>query len=75
MHHIIWKILFVLDAYEYLEIQEGKIRKCLFFYAKIFWNISVGHESKSKTQYWKVILEPILTDMDGSKFMYWPLRI
>ena len=41
MHHSIWKILFVLGGYEYLERQEGKIRKCLFFYVKIFWNNSV----------------------------------
>jgi hypothetical protein len=25
-----------LGAYEYLDRQEGKIRKCLFFYVKIF---------------------------------------
>ena len=36
MHHSIWKILFVLGANEYLERLEGKIRKCLFFYVKIF---------------------------------------
>ena len=36
MHHSIWKILFVLGADEYLERLEGKIRKCLFFYVKIF---------------------------------------
>ena len=30
------KILFVLGSYEYLERLEGKIRKCLFFYVKIF---------------------------------------
>ena len=41
MNHSIWKILFVLGAYEYLERQEGKIRKCLFFYVKIFKNNSV----------------------------------
>ena len=40
MHHI-WKILFILGADEYLERLEGKIRKCLFFYVKIFWNNSV----------------------------------
>jgi hypothetical protein len=31
-----FKILFVLGSYEYLERLEGKIRKCLFFYVKIF---------------------------------------
>ena len=36
MHHSIWKIVFVLGADEYLERLEGKIRKCLFFYVKIF---------------------------------------
>ena len=36
MHHSIQKILFVLGADEYLERLEGKIRKCLFFYVKIF---------------------------------------
>ena len=36
MHHSIWKILFVLGADEYLERLEGKIRKSLFFYVKIF---------------------------------------
>ena len=41
MHHIIWKILFVLCADEYLERLEGKIRKCLFFYVKIFKDNSV----------------------------------
>jgi hypothetical protein len=30
------KIIFVLGSYEYLERLEGKIRKSLFFYAKIF---------------------------------------
>ena len=34
--HRNWKIIFVLGAYEYLERQEDKIRKCLFFYVKIF---------------------------------------
>ena len=34
-------ILFVLGSYEYLKRLEGKIRKCLFFYAKIFWKNSV----------------------------------
>ena len=36
IHHSIWRILFVLGADEYLERLEGKIRKCLFFYVKIF---------------------------------------
>ena len=35
-HHSISKILFVLGADDYLERLEGKIRKCLFFYVKIF---------------------------------------
>ena len=30
--------------------------------------ICFGIESKSKNQYWMVILEPILTDMYGSKW-------
>ena len=30
-NHNIWKILFVLASYEYLERLKGKIRKCLFF--------------------------------------------
>jgi hypothetical protein len=30
------KILFVLGSYEYFERLEGKIRKCLSFYVKIF---------------------------------------
>ena len=30
-----------LGADEYLERLEGKIRKCLFFYVKLFWNNSV----------------------------------
>ena len=33
--------MFVLGANEYLERLEGKIRKCLFFYVKIFENNSV----------------------------------
>ena len=41
IHHSIWKILFVFGADEYLERLEGKIRKCLFFYVKIFSNNSV----------------------------------
>ena len=41
MHHSIWKILFVLGADEYLERLEGKIRKRLLFYVKIFKNNSV----------------------------------
>ena len=40
-HHSIWKILLVLGANEYLERLEGKIRKCLFFYVKIFKDNSV----------------------------------
>jgi hypothetical protein len=36
MRHSIWKSLFDLGDYEYLERQEGKIRKILFFYVKIF---------------------------------------
>jgi hypothetical protein len=35
-HHSIWKIIFVFGADEHLERLEGKIRKCLFFYVKIF---------------------------------------
>ena len=31
----------MLGVDEYLEIQEGKIRKCLFFYGKVFSNNSV----------------------------------
>ena len=34
--HRNWKIIFVLGADEYIERLEGKIRKCLFFYVKIF---------------------------------------
>ena len=34
--HRNWKIIFVLGADEYIERLEGKIRECLFFYAKIF---------------------------------------
>ena len=30
------KNIFVLGAGEYLERLEGKVRKCLFFYVKIF---------------------------------------
>ena len=47
MHHRIWKILFVLGVDEYLERLEGKIRKCLFFYVKIFKNNSVIRYLKS----------------------------
>ena len=36
-----WKILFVLDAAEYIERLEGKVRECLFFYVKILYNNSV----------------------------------
>ena len=41
INNSIWNILFVLGANEYLERLEYKIRKCLFFYVKIFWNNSV----------------------------------
>ena len=41
MHHSIWKIILVLGADEYLERLESKIRKCLFFYVKIFTNNSL----------------------------------
>ena len=34
--HMNWKIIFVLDADEYIERLEGKIRECLFFYVKTF---------------------------------------
>jgi hypothetical protein len=36
------KNIFVLGSYEYLKRLEGKVRKCLFFYVKIFKNNSVG---------------------------------
>ena len=36
MHHSIWKILFVLGTDEYVERLEGKTRKRLFCYVKIF---------------------------------------
>ena len=36
-----WKILFVLDSYEYLERLEGKIRDGIFFYVNMFKNTSV----------------------------------
>ena len=49
MHHSIWKITFlggwrlvtIRGDDEYLERLGGKIRKCLFFYVKIFLNNSV----------------------------------
>jgi hypothetical protein len=44
-NHNIWKIIFVLGSYEYLERLEGKIGKCLFFYVKIFWNNSVKEDT------------------------------
>ena len=34
--HRISKILFALGADEFLAMPEGKIRRCLFFYVKIF---------------------------------------
>ena len=40
--HRNWKIIFVLGADEYIERLEGKIRECLFFYVKIFYNNSVS---------------------------------
>ena len=42
----IWKVLFDLGSYEFLAILEGKIRKCLFLYVKIFWNNSVWNVIK-----------------------------
>ena len=38
------KKIFVLGAYEYLKRLECKIRKCLFFYVKIYENNSVELE-------------------------------
>ena len=57
MHHSIWKILFVLDANEYLEKLAGKIRKCLFFYVKILKNISV----------FSVLIWPASTNLDFTR--------
>ena len=62
MHHSIWKILFVLGAYEYLERKEGKIRKCLFFYVRIFKNNSVGLEFRV------LITTPLSSDVWWSEF-------
>ena len=48
MHHTIWKIIFVLGAYEYLERKEGKIRKGLFSVKDvgyIFWGIKYPTEA------------------------------
>ena len=50
MHHSIWKIIFVLGAYDYLERKQGKIRKCLFFYVKIFLNNSVGSNKSNRKE-------------------------
>ena len=36
--HRNWKNIFVLGADEYIEILEGKIRECLFFYLKIIYS-------------------------------------
>ena len=47
MHQRIWKNLFALGVDEYLERLEGKIRKCLFFYVKIFWNNSLSMEKNN----------------------------
>ena len=35
-----------MGANEYLERLEGKIRKCLFFYVKIFYNNSVNQNDR-----------------------------
>ena len=48
--HRNWKIIFVLGADEYIERLEGKIRECLFFYVKIFYNNSV--DSPAQWQIW-----------------------
>ena len=32
----IWKIIFILDFYQYIKSLEGKIRKCIFFDVEIF---------------------------------------
>ena len=45
------KILFVLGAGEHLGRLEGKIRKYLFFYAKIFEYVFVSNNN----MYWKKI--------------------
>ena len=59
MHHSIWKTIFVLGADEYLERLEVKIRKCLFFYVKIFKNNSVSiYQSRKNIQgRWSYILD------------------
>ena len=46
-HHSIWKKI-VLVAHEHLERLEGKIWKCIFFYVKTFWNISVDWQWSKK---------------------------
>ena len=35
-NHNIWKIIYFLGSYEHLKRLEGKIRKRLLFYVKIF---------------------------------------
>ena len=41
IHHSNWKIIIALSGDDYLKRLEDKIRKCSFFYVKIFWNNSV----------------------------------
>ena len=63
MHHSIWNFCFVLGAYEYLERQEGKIRKCLLFYVKIFLNNNV----------WSLYLETSLCSITSYLYqLRWP---
>ena len=66
MHHSISKILFVLDADEYLERLEGKIRKCLFFfmlkYSKIMWSKFLNHFS---INYFFIFFWPHLHEVRG----------
>ena len=65
--HRISEILFVLGSYEYLERLEGKIRKCLFFYVKIFQNNSVGSHAISKVVLIvNIILAPLMQNLNAS---------
>jgi hypothetical protein len=49
--------LFWVHAGEYLEILEGKIRKCLFFSVTIFWNNSVLSERATQDNVFLLICQ------------------
>ena len=69
-----------MGAYEYLERQEGKIRKCLFFYVKILENNSVEGQGINENHilvWHKMFLTSIIYVICSQvyKFLVWYKKI